>query len=106
MVQKLSKDLYFEIDQIDQQIQRLKKRMDSNNNLSAENQNPNSLSLSGVFNHNNASNMYHDPIKCEVRDLRATLDSVITMVNQKSNIQDVCALVDVKANFSDTEKMI
>ena len=33
MVQKLSKDLYFEIDQIDQQIQRLKKRMDSNNNL-------------------------------------------------------------------------
>ena len=55
--------------------------MDANNNLSAENQNPNSLSLSGVFNHNNASNMYHEPLKCELRDLRATLDSVITMVN-------------------------
>ena len=40
MVQKLSKDVYFEIDQIDQQIQRLKKRIDQNNYVS-ENQNPN-----------------------------------------------------------------
>ena len=34
------------------------------------------------------------------------MDSVITMVNQKSNIADVCALVDQKANYLDTEKMV
>ena len=28
------------------------------------------------------------------------------MVNQKSNISDVCALVDQKANYQDTERMI
>ena len=28
------------------------------------------------------------------------------IVNQKSNIQDVCALVDLKANIEDTDRMV
>ena len=34
------------------------------------------------------------------------MDSMITMLNQKSNIQDVCALVDQKANYEDTERIM
>ena len=34
------------------------------------------------------------------------MDSMIAMLNQKSNIQDVCALVDLKANYEDTERIM
>jgi hypothetical protein len=39
----------------------------------------------------------------ELRELRQSIDHLYSTMQQKANIQDVCALVDVKANQEDLD---
>lgn len=42
--------------------------------------------------------------KLDVREVKLKLEKLNDEVSQKSNIKDVCALVDLKANLEDVDK--
>ena len=117
MVTKLSKDVFYEINQVDQQVQRMKQRLEQNGQshgafsslpIYSNNDNPftnNQNNLSAV----NASGVLlgsaiGDPnLRSELREIR---QSVELLSNQKANISDVCTLVDMKANQEDLEQAV
>ena len=96
MVSKLSKDLFFEIDQVDQQVQRLKKRFETSNSAANENaaNNMSNVNGSGVL----LGSALDPSIKTELRECRRSIDHLYSQIQNKANIADVCALVDLKAN--------
>lgn len=47
-----------------------------------------------------------DNFKLDIRDLKLRLEKLNDEVAIKSNIKDVCALVDLKANTEDIEKSL
>lgn len=49
-------------------------------------------------------NSEQDSIRIELRDIKLRLEKLNDEVAIKSNIKDVCALVDLKANTEEVEK--
>ena len=49
-------------------------------------------------------NSEQDSIRIELRDIKLKLEKLNDEVAIKSNIKDVCALVDLKANTEEVEK--
>ena len=49
-------------------------------------------------------NSEQDSIRIELRDIKMRLEKLNDEVAIKSNIKDVCALVDLKANTEEVEK--
>jgi hypothetical protein len=47
-----------------------------------------------------------EAINAEIKDLRYLNMKLLEEIKQKSNIKDVCALVDVKANISDVQRTL
>jgi len=45
-----------------------------------------------------------EAVKQDLRDMKLTLEKLNDEVSHKSNIKDVCALVDMKANAEDIER--
>ena len=79
MVQKLSKDVFYEIDQVEQQVQRLKKRVDQGNNQYQ--------TLNGTVNHGVCDNNVNasgvllgsaiDPnMRSDIRDVRQSVEHI------------------------------
>eukprot|EP00347_Sterkiella_histriomuscorum_P018573 403345000 len=83
---KLSKETYYELDQIDREIQKLKYQNSNDNKGSS------------------AQSNEIESLKLDQRDLKFKLEKLNDEVAIKSNIKDVCALVDLKANTEDVEK--
>ena len=48
----------------------------------------------------------YEGMRLDVRELKLKLERLNDEIAQKSNIKDVCALVDLKANVEDVEKTI
>lgn len=85
-VVKLSKDTFYEFDQIDRELQKLKLQQVSD------------MRGGAIY------NSEQDSIRIELRDIKLRLEKLNDEVAIKSNIKDVCALVDLKANTEEVEK--
>jgi len=92
MVQKLSKDIFKELAQLDS---RLKKLATVNEQLPGVNH-------SGVL----QGSVVDQSVKAEIKDIRTTLEHLYSTLHGKANIQDVCALVDAKANQEDLKQAV
>jgi len=47
-----------------------------------------------------------DAIRLELREIKLKLEKITDELSLKSNIKDVCALVDLKANTEELEKAL
>lgn len=92
MVQKLSKDVFAEITELDRQMQRLSKATGVGVGIS--NENMNNVNASGVL----LGSAIDPQQRTELREMRQNLDHLYQQLHLKANIQDVCALLDAKAN--------
>ncbi len=45
-----------------------------------------------------------DALRIDLRELKLKIEKLFEEVSQKSNIKDVCALIDLKANIEDVDK--
>ena len=45
-------------------------------------------------------------MRLEMREIKLKLEKIVDDLSLKSNIKDVCALVDLKANAEDLEKSL
>ena len=79
---KLSNDTYYELDQIDKEILKIK------NTMSTKGDHKGCLTGNDV-----------ESIKLELRDFKLKIEKLTDEVAVKSNIKDVCTLVDIKANI-------
>ena len=70
MVSKLSKDVYFEIDQLDQQLQRVKKRIEAGQNFQNENANISNVNGSGVL----LGSALDQSFKTELREVKSSVE--------------------------------
>lgn len=84
---KLSKETYYELDLIDKELMRIKSTMSTKGDHS------NCITGQDV-----------DSIKLDLRDLKLKLEKLNDELSLKSNIKDVCTLVDIKANYEDVDK--
>ena len=84
----MSKETYFEFDQIDRELLKIKSQL--------QNQTTGNIYSVGEI----------EAYRLDLRDVKLKLEKLNDEVAQKSNIKDVCTLIDLKANVDDVDKNI
>lgn len=81
----MNKEVYFEFDLVDKNIQKIKNSQNYNEERSI-------------------SNRDIENVRTDLREVKLKLEKLNDELAQKSNIKDVCVLVDMKANIDDVDK--